>query len=51
MEKISANFPQYGKNFRGFSTLWKKFLRFFHSMENRRREGLKTVPALQMSML
>ena len=31
MEKFSRIFPQYGKYFRDFSTLWKNF---FHSVEN-----------------
>jgi len=34
MEKISATFPQVGKFFTVFSTLWKNFWQFFHSMEN-----------------
>ena len=33
MEKFSRNFPQYGKYFLDFSTLWKIFGRFFHAME------------------
>ena len=30
----SASFPHYGKLFEEFSTVWKIFQRFFHSMEN-----------------
>ena len=35
------SFPQYGKLFRDFSTVWKIFPRVFHSMENTwKRPGL-----------
>ena len=34
METFFAIFPQYGKFFAIFSTLWKKFRRVFHAMEN-----------------
>ena len=30
----AQSFPHYGKLFAEFSTVWKLFLRFFHSMEN-----------------
>ena len=33
MENFSPIFPQHGKYFRDFSTLWKIFGRFFHAME------------------
>jgi hypothetical protein len=33
MENFFAFFPQYGKLFRDFSTVWKTFSRFFHAME------------------
>ena len=29
----SESFPHYGKHFRDFSTQWKNFGRFFHTME------------------
>jgi len=46
MEKFFRNFPQYGKNFRLFSTLWKT------RREGRPAEaGLKTFPALQHDLL
>jgi hypothetical protein len=34
MENFWAIFPQHGKLFADFSTLWKTFCRFFHAMEN-----------------
>jgi hypothetical protein len=39
MENILAIFPQYGKLLAIFSTLWKTFLKFFHTMENFIRTG------------
>jgi len=34
MENFSPIFPRHGKLFADFSTAWKTFRRFFHSMEN-----------------
>jgi len=33
MEKLSANFPHNGKTLAAFSTQWKKYSGFFHTME------------------
>jgi len=33
MENFLRNFPQYGKYFSDFSTVWKTFCDFFHAME------------------